>query len=439
MQERESPPIASVGSAPGRTAAQAAARRHVRAVRKRSWRDMIEMLRSLKWLVLMAVSGFTVLVGSIWAAAKYGGRFEPGLDRRPTFVAAPGLVEAASGLRSMAFSVGGRIKAVHVEEGDVVRKGQVLAEIDQEDLIARLAAARAEADVAAADMEMLERSLEAELAAAEREAEKRRAEWEKCKAGPRKEEIERARAEVKAAEAELEMRIADTEKFSDLTASTRRQYDLAKGQQNIAEAALAAARARLKELESGSRPEDVAMAEAALKAAEAEVNRIRSTRESRLKAARGRLERAKAQAAYMEAEAAKAAIRSPVDGTVVWKYRHAGEVVGVMPPETVLVVADTSALRVRADVDEADFAKISVGMPARVRADAFEEKDFVGKVACISASAGEKSFLTGEAREKRDVRVVQTLVSFDNPPPFKLGLRVTVFFDLPTVAPSESR
>ena len=36
-----------------------------------------------------------------------------------------------------------------------------------------------------------------------------------------------------------------------------------------------------------------------------------------------------------------------------------------------------------------------------------------------------------EARERRDVRVVQTLISFPNPPPLKLGLRVTVFFDLP--------
>ncbi|MCX7806754.1 MAG: HlyD family efflux transporter periplasmic adaptor subunit, partial [Planctomycetota bacterium] len=408
MPERESPPAAAAGSAPGRPAAPAPVRRPGGAGRRRGWRDALEMFRSLKWLAAMSAAGLAVLVGSIWAAAKYGGRGNPGLDRRPVFVAAPGLVEATSGLRSLGFPLSGRIKAVHVEEGDAVKKGQVLAELDQEDLLARLAAARAEAEIAAADLGVLDKSLEADLAAAEREVERRRAEYEKCRTGPRKEEVERAKAEVKAAEAELEMRIADTEKFSDLTASTRRQYDLAKGQQNIAEAALAAARARLKELESGSRPEDVATAEATLRVAEAGLQRVRSTREARLKAARARLEQARAQAAYMEAEAAKGTIRSPVDGVVVWKYKHAGETVGAVPPETVLVVADTSKLRVRADVDEADFARIYTGMPARVRADAFGEKDFVGRVTCISASAGEKSFLTGEARERRDVRGIQT-------------------------------
>jgi multidrug resistance efflux pump len=432
MAEREIFPTAEANAGETRKPAFRPLGKHgPEHARRKEWRRLRDYAGSLKWPAAALLSGAAVLVISIWAAARYesGQKIED--IPSPAFIAAPGLVEASSGMRSLAFPMSGRICSVLVEEGDAVKKGQLLAELDKEDLRARLASAKAEAEIAEADMKVLEKSIETEIAKAAREVERLAAELDKRKAGPRKEELERARADVRAAEAELEMRIADTEKFSDLTASTKRQYDLARGQQNIAEAALAAAKARLKEMEAGSRAEDIAMSEAALKAAEAELYRARATQEARLKAARSRVEQAAAQIRWFESEMAKAEIRSPVDGVVVWKYKHAGETVGSLPPETVLVVADTSNLRVRSDVDEVDFARIHVGMPARVRADAFGDRDFRGTVTCIGASAGEKSFLTGEARERRDVRVVQTLISFPNPPPLKLGLRVTVFFDLP--------
>jgi hypothetical protein len=70
-----------------------------------------------------------------------------------------------------------------------------------------------------------------------------------------------------------------------------------------------------------------------------------------------------------------------------------------------------------------------------VTADALKERGipFVpGTVVLRGSEAGQKRFSTGEAREKMDVKVVQTIVRLetaDKPCPFLLNLRVDVYFE----------
>src|SRR5258708_16055932 len=61
-----------------------------------------------------------------------------------TLIAAPGRVEAVSEEVRVSSELSGRLKRVAVEEGDRVQRGQVLAEIENDDYRARVAAAGAE-------------------------------------------------------------------------------------------------------------------------------------------------------------------------------------------------------------------------------------------------------------------------------------------------------
>ena len=84
----------------------------------------------------------------------------------------------------------------------------------------------------------------------------------------------------------------------------------------------------------------------------------------------------------------------------------------------------------RADVDEADFAKLAPGQKVRVSAVAYGAQPFAARVERVSHAAGQKRFSTGEAKERQDVKIIETLIVFDAAPPLKLGLRVTACFEL---------
>jgi len=395
--------------------------------------------RSWGWL-LVAILSLFVLGGGFYLQARFAAVPEPppaaGASQKRT-VAAPGLVESCGGLRDLAFQTSGQIKTVLVEEGQTVKQGQFLAELDNDILAARLAAVRADLGTAEAQAKVLAVNLDADEKRAQFEVDRLQAELDRLRKGARPEELERVRAETKAAELEWQRRAVDAERYTGWPAiSSPQDRDMTRGLAGITQAQFHAAQARQRELEAGTRQEDLAKAVAQLEAAKAECARLRETRGPRLAAAGQQVEQAQALVRQAEAELRRTRLEAPLDGVVVWRFRHPGETVGVLPPERVLSVADPAALRVRADVDEADFARLRVGQPVRVTADAFGPRSFAGKVASISHAAGEKRFLTGEAREMRDVKIVETLVSFDEPPPLKLGLRVSVFFQVEAVAPA---
>lgn len=358
----------------------------------------------------------------------------PAVSERPqvrsNIVAAPGLAESESGTLNLSFEIAGKLKTVDVKEGQKVTKGQLLAELVNDDLAARLASAKADADVATAELNVLEGNVKTELLRAQFEVDHLRADHDRLKTGARPEELDRARAEVKAAEIEWKRRVNDAQRYKDHpTVSSEQERVMTQGLAEITQAQFEASQSKLRELEAGTRKEDLVKAEALVKAAEADLDRAKDTREARLNAARGHVDQALARTRAAEADLNKTQLRSPIDGVVVWKFRHTGESVLALTPEPVVAVADPAHLRVRADVDEADFARIQPGMKVRVRAEAFGSKDFFGRVDVVGAAAGQKRFSTGEAKERQDVKVVETIVIFDEQPPFKLGLRVTAYFE----------
>lgn len=87
-------------------------------------------------------------------------------------------------------------------------------------------------------------------------------------------------------------------------------------------------------------------------------------------------------------------VRSPIDGVVLEKLAHEGELVcpqtfgGTRGPSTSLAaVADLNDLQVEIDVNEADVAKIRIGQPCEVTPEAFPDHHYQAAVAEISPEA----------------------------------------------------
>lgn len=208
-----------------------------------------------------------------------------------------------------------------------------------------------------------------------------------------------------------------------------------------AEQNLAAARARLAELEAGSRPEEIerTRAEAAeAQATFANAQRVLKRRKAlqvqggviaeedvestvvqeevasaRLAAAKARLaelvagprkeriEAARAELLSAEASAEEAhlavedtVIRAPRDGTILEKLIEVGELVspqnfgGTRGARTELLsLADLTDLQVEVDISESDFAKVSMGQAAKVYLDAYPDKAYDGTIREIAPEA----------------------------------------------------
>jgi multidrug resistance efflux pump len=148
------------------------------------------------------------------------------------------------------------------------------------------------------------------------------------------------------------------------------------------------------------------------------------------------LKRAEAEVAYaeagvQEAEAllAKTYVRSPIDGRVLRRYRKSGESVSGKGDTPIVSLGDVSRLRVRVDVDETDVARVHVGQAAWMRADAFGERRFTGRVVRVGQALGRKNLRTEEPTERVDTKILETLVELDAGQTLPVGLRVDAFLE----------
>jgi HlyD family secretion protein len=276
--------------------------------------------------------------------------------------------------------VGGRLQDVLVEEGDRVKKGQVVAVVENADFRARVASAEATLQLRTADAR-------------------------RVRNGARAQERRDAEAAVSEAAAILENNTADIARKRDLfreTVISRSELDKAVEQMGVAQAKLDSAREKLSLIEAGAREEDRAGADAQV---------------------------ALARAALDEAQAllAKTFVRSPIDGVVFRKHRKAGESVSTQFDSPIVTLADRSRVRVRVDVDETDVARLRVGEPAYVTADAFGGRRFEGRIVRVGQMLGRKNVRTDEPTERVDTKILETLVELEDGRELPLGLRVQAF------------
>jgi len=199
--------------------------------------------------------------------------------------------------------VAGRIMAIRVQEGDFVRKGQVIAIIDPTELErqvnqvkAELAAAEARWRQALTNLQIQETLLRQQWEQAHAELIAAQANFEKLMAGARPEEIEAAEASVRKAKAQLEAAQKELERQKQLYESRAIAYQQAEAELKIAEA-------NLQKLLSGARPEEVAAAEADLKRAQAVLEEARQNLERQKQIVEQGLARKQAETELQSAKA----------------------------------------------------------------------------------------------------------------------------------------
>jgi HlyD family secretion protein len=295
-------------------------------------------------------------------------------------VSAAGRVEPISEEIKISAQLEGQLKSVLVAEGDHLRRGQTIAILENSDY---------QAQVALAEAQLLER-----------EAELRR-----IVNGARPQERDETAANIRALAAEVALTATALQRRQTLYQSgviAREEVDRAEREQRVAEARLEAAKQKHLQVDDQAREEDRARAEAAVKFAQAQI-------------------------ANANARLDKTVIRAPLSGVVLRKHLKTGESVTLATP--VITMADTSKLRVRADVDETDVGRINLGQKAYATADAFGQQRFWGRVVYIGKVLGKKNVYTDAPNERVDTKILETLIEFEKPETLPVGLRVTVHIE----------
>jgi HlyD family secretion protein len=271
--------------------------------------------------------------------------------------------------------VGGRIVELRVDEGDRVKRGDVIAMLDTRDTELQLEHARAERQGADAQLRLLQ-------------------------AGSRVEDVRQAQAQVEAAEtdvaaarAELTAAATDLSRFESLlraNAGSQKQRDDAKARADVgrervrgAEERVRAARETLARLRTGARPQEI-------------------------DAARARVAAVDAQIAALEENLKDAHVTAPADGIVTSKLVDQGELIGARTP--LVIVTDLDHAWANLFVPEPLIPRLKIGQAATVFTDA-GGPGIPGKVTFVSPKAEftPRNVQTADERSKLVYRIKVTV------------------------------
>ena len=302
---------------------------------------------------------------------------------------------------NIAFKTAGRLIERDVDEGDNVKKGQVLARLDRDQLVAERAREVAALQAAESEVAQAETSIQWQRANLAADVEQKRADLSsseskllELKNGSRPQEIQEAKAGVEGARSEFERAKRDWDRaqtlFKDDDISAE-QYDQYRNRWQSSQASLKQAQEHDALVVAGPRSEQVEAqaaavqrAQGALKMAEANALELKR-REQELTTRRADIEQAKASIALSDSQLADTVAVSPVDGVVLVKAADPGEVLA--PGTTVVTVGDIDHPWLRGYIDESDLGRVRIGSKVNVTTDSYKNKVYTGRVSFIASEA----------------------------------------------------
>jgi HlyD family secretion protein len=264
----------------------------------------------------------------------------------------------------LSFRLSGQIKTLPIEEGDRVKKNQVVSTLDTDTLLAQKGMAEAALADARAVLDQLEE-------------------------GTRSEEIAQARAQWKAAESRMKNATDEYERYKGLfkegaiSAST---FDSKDTTFRVAAEEYNNASQRLKEMETGPREQEI-------------------------RAARARWERARWDLERIKLDIEHSTIESPLNAVVLVKAAEIGEV--TLPGATVATIAAIDEVWLKAYVSEKDLGRVKLGQKAEITTDSYPGKVYVGTVTFISSRA-EFTPKNVQTKEERVKQVYRSKVTIPN-------------------------
>ena len=295
--------------------------------------------------VSIAVVLVLLIVGGLIAATSGGTKIDPSKLAKvekgdlAKSVVATGKVEPITKVEIKS-KASGIVKKLLVDAGDRVKRGQLLAQLDKEEISAQVEQSKAGLQAA-----------EASLSSAEADYDRAKVDAE----GPDVPLLKRAfdRAQGMAKDGVVSVSALD---------DAQKNYEMALNKQNVAKAQVSVLKAKIAQSRA-----QVAQDQANLKQLEEQLS-------------------------YTDVE-------SPIDGVVLSRDVEIGDAVSSIlvlgsSATLIMTLGDTSEVYVKGKVDESDIGKVYLGQPARIKVESFKDKTFNGKVTKISPMGVEKDNVT---------------------------------------------
>lgn len=296
-----------------------------------------------------------------------------------------GNIEAHESL--VGFKVAGRIVELPVEEGQQIQEGALLARLENDDYKQKI---RIDEDT----VHVRESNLALTLA------------------GTRQQELKATQQTMIDAQADLEQKNLDNDRMQRLFAKdevSAQDRDLAATALKRADATFKAAQQRYNEAAEGSRKEDIAIAQANLIEAGANL----------------RLSRVNLNYTILHA---------PSTGVITVRQAELGEVVA--PGTPVVTIADLDHIWVRAYIAETDLGRIHWGQDANVTTDTYPGKQYHGRISFIASDA-EFTPKSVQTYQERVTLVYRIKIDIDNPNhELKPGMPADAHLDLAAAQPA---
>lgn len=330
------------------------------------------------YVLPLVATGFLILAGYHLARSQ-----QPRQDTAPPLsparspfdrqVAGLGLVEARTENISVGAHLPGVVVRVLVKEGERVRPGQPLFELDPRQAEAELNVRRA----------ML-KSAQSQLA--------------KLKAMPRVEELPPMAAQVAEMEALVKQRedaLARSKKLQKSGAVAEQTFIVDRQAVEVAKAQLARMQAQDRLLRAGAWQPDLDVAEAAVQQAQSQFQQAET-------------ELARHQVCAPEL----AAVGGETEQWEVLKVNvRAGEYVGTPPGQALVVLGDTGPRHVRVDVDENDIPRFQPSAKAVAYVRGNNQREYPLTFVRVQPFVVPKKSLSGDNAERVDTRVLQAIYS----------------------------
>lgn len=331
--------------------------------------------RPLPWLLGLGVAGL-LAVGGVTAVVLRNQAPEYDVNALTTPVAEQALtvrITASGNVQpiqtvNLSPKTSGILEELYVEQGDTVTQGQAIARMNSEDIQAQLRQNQAAVAEAEAQLQEVLRGNVPEVVNQAQAA------------------VTAAQAQVRDAEARLSLAQGQLNRTQQLYAqgaiaatdldTAQRENRSAQASLDQAQARVAELQQRLQEVQGPAEPETIAQSEA-------------------------RLERARAQVQASQVALNDTLIRAPFDGVITQRFATEGAFVTpttsastASSATSTAVVALAKDLEVLAEVPETDISQIRPGQAVEIRADAFPDQLFKGRVRLIAPEAIERQNVT---------------------------------------------
>ncbi|MDB9454387.1 efflux RND transporter periplasmic adaptor subunit [Dolichospermum circinale CS-534/05] len=360
-----------------------------------------------RWLIGLIASGALIVGTTATIKTIQQGNKPPDITKLTVPVAARDITVriTASGKIQPIQSVNispkssGLLADLNVEQGDKVKKGQIIARMDNSEIKMRIIQYKANLEQAKAQLaESLAGSRPEEIAQGKARVAQAQAQLAIIREGNRLQEIEQAQAQVDSAKAAVELTESRLKRYQDLAKNGAISQDSLEqyiSENRKAKANLEEAKKRLSLLKIGNRNQDIQKQQAIVNQEKEALRKLengnRPEEIARLKAA---VASAEAQLKQQQVQLEDTIIRAPFAGIITQRYATVG---GFVSPAvsasssasatSTSIVALAKGLEVLANVPEVDISQIKQGQKVEITVDAYPDEIFHGQVRLIAPEA----------------------------------------------------